>query len=38
MGQMDLISIKKIIKYIIFGIFIGILLVYLKFKRVRIQE
>jgi|LFRM01.1.fsa_nt_gb hypothetical protein len=29
---------KKFIKYLILGIFIGIILIYLKFKRVEIKE
>jgi len=29
---------KKIIKYLILGTFIGILLIYLKFKKVKIDE
>ncbi len=29
---------KKIIKYLILGTFVGILLIYLKFKRVNINE
>ncbi len=36
--MINLISIKKLIKYVVFGTFIGMLLVYLKFKRVRIEE
>lgn len=31
-------NIKKIIKYAVFGSFIGILLLYLKFKRINIKE
>ncbi len=32
------VSFKKIIKYLIFGCFIGLLLIYLHFKRVDIKE
>lgn len=37
-GMMIVVKLKKIIKYLIFGSFIGILLVYLKFKRINIEE
>jgi hypothetical protein len=37
-GVMIVVKLKKIIKYLILGGFIGMLLVYLKFKRVNIEE
>ncbi len=33
-----MVGVKKIIKYLILGSFIGILLVYLMFKKVEIEE
>jgi hypothetical protein len=33
-----MVNIKKYIKYIIFGGFIGLLLVYLRFKRVNVEK
>ncbi len=38
MGIMTVIQSKKIIKYLILGVFVGMLLIYLKFKRVSIDE
>jgi hypothetical protein len=35
---MIVVRLKKIIKYLILGSFIGMLLVYLKFKRVSIEK
>ena len=37
-GLMKLVNIKKYVKYIIFGGFIGLLLIYLQFKRVNIKK
>jgi hypothetical protein len=33
-----MLKLKKVMKYLILGGFIGMLLVYLKFKRVKLEE
>jgi hypothetical protein len=38
MGVIIVVRIKKILKYLILGSFVGMLLVYLKFKRINIEE
>jgi hypothetical protein len=37
-GSVMIIRLKNFIKYFVFGSFIGMLLVYLKFKRINIEE
>jgi hypothetical protein len=37
-GSVRIIRLKNFIKYFIFGSFIGMLLVYLKFKRIKVEE
>jgi len=33
-----MINVKKYVRYIIFGCFVGLLLIYLRFKKVNVQK